>query len=231
MACFCELLSIHGDPLIAGAIIMDEIVGVRSMLAMKKTNQICCNDNSPERVKSGRITGQSQPIALSENSELASPFEILSRAYLRRRSCADDLLLVADGEAKYIERVVSFLEEKYPEILRIESDVLIPMLNRYCSPEDNIAALSRKLTGAGHEKKISIESIVSLLKGLSKSGAPEKSAADTIREFAWGMRKRSALWTSVVLPIARVRFDRAAENELASMINDCIEAGEKEKSK
>ncbi|NNE41449.1 MAG: hypothetical protein HKN14_11100 [Marinicaulis sp.] len=154
------------------------------------------------------------------------PLEIFARSFLKERSIAAKILEISSGEKpdEKISYVRDYLRDIQPQLRRMESDALVPVLKKYSLSDDECLT---HIDNAGFDEHLA-ENILSILENLKLNDCMDPASCQCLRTLAHSLRKRAAIWNAVILPIARVRFNDQANLELSERLGAIVKNTQQE---
>lgn len=155
------------------------------------------------------------PLALA-----ALPVEFIAAEHQRQRMAASILTRLADGDfdTDGVMRLIDFLETDIPAQTDIETRAFYIALTEHCKPEDDIwKIVDRLVRNQKDDAAACKQALVVLRRRLANALFPADDAR-VLRNCADRIRRRLAMEDAVLLPIARVRLDAAAQLPIGEAI-------------
>jgi len=149
-----------------------------------------------------------------------SPLDFIFAEHHRQREAAVILSMIADGEFNRagIEGLIEFLQTDFALHVGDEEIILFPALKVYCQSDDHVERIIERLVDEHKENESSCDEAVAILrKRLTETElAPDEFRK--LRRFSDHIRQHLALENGVLLPIARVRLDTNALQDIAESL-------------
>lgn len=161
-------------------------------------------------------------IEKSPDGLIDRPLDFIFAEHHRQREAASILTMVADGEynKRGVTSLIEFLETDFVIHIGDEELALFPLMKERCLPEDNVERVIERLREEHREDETVGETVIEILKSMGDSNTLRHHEKTRLRSFADHILQHLALENGVLLPIARVRFERAELNILTDMLKD-----------
>lgn len=161
-------------------------------------------------------------IEKSPDGLIDSPLDFIFAEHHRQREAASILTMIADGEfnKRGVTSLIEFLETDFVTHIGDEELALFPLMKERCLPEDNVERVIERLREEHREDETVGETVTTILKSLGTANTLKHSEKGRLRSFADHILQHLALENGVLLPIARVRFERTELKILADMLKD-----------
>lgn len=150
------------------------------------------------------------------------PIEFIFADHHRQRKASLILNMVAAGdfEETGIGALIKFMKEDFALHIADEELGFFPLLRERCLAEDQIEPLIARLVAEHKDDESVGDTVIALLE---KRLAGEKLSYDATRRisaFAEHILQHLAIENAVLLPIARVRMDKASLKVLSGMLKE-----------
>ncbi len=150
------------------------------------------------------------------------PLEFIFADHHRQRQSALILNLVAAGDfdERGVCALIAFMKGDFALHIADEELGFFPLLRERCLPEDNIEPLIARLVEEHKDDEAHGEGVVNLLE--KRLAGHDLTHDDTrkISAFAEHILQHLAVENAVLLPIARVRMDKASLQALSTMLKE-----------
>ncbi|MCB1339321.1 MAG: hemerythrin domain-containing protein [Maritimibacter sp.] len=155
---------------------------------------------------------------------LATPLDFIAEDHDRIRNMCALIEYIADRPETHPEivaQVSSFVRSELPALIADESSDLLPLMQRRCQPEDEIARLRTRLD-AEHDTAMyllpdALETLDALEAG--RDDVPEASL-HLLRNFAAHLHRHLIFENAILIPLARARLTPDDLNTLRARMTE-----------
>ena len=179
------------------------------------------NDEDEHPVESSTV---SDPWVIDEleTDLIDMPLEFIFADHHRQRQAAVILNMIAAGEFdEYgMRKLVKFMKEDFVRHIADEELGFFPLLRERCLPEDKIESLIARLVEEHKDDESGGEGIINLLEDRLAGKGLNHDAKSKISAFAEHILQHLAVENAVLLPIARVRMDKATLKGLSTILKE-----------